>query len=226
MVSISPSLNQTQLTPQVQIPIRPQDAMSASPALTPSPSVSLTLHPTSTPGLILKAQPPTSPPTPARAPCDIVLAIDVSASMSAPAPVPGGASEPNYGFSVLDLTKHAALTILETLGDEDRLGIVAFTDKVTVLRGLEVVDEGNKGRCREAILGMEPLSATNLWGAIVKGLELFEGGPSGRNPALLVSSIVQCERWRWGWADGIGPHGRHAQPPVSAPGLRPQAPPA
>ena len=167
--------------------------MSTAPTLTPSttsipdPDVSLTLHSTSTPGLILKVQPPTVPSTLTRTPCDIVLAIDVSASMSAAAPVPGGASEPNYGFSVLDLTKHAALTILETLGDEDRLGIVTFTDKVRVLRELEVVDEGNKAKCREAILGMKPLSATNLWGAIVKGLELFEGAPSGRNPALLVS---------------------------------------
>lgn len=207
MVSISPYLDQTQLTPQVQIPIRSQDAMSTTPTLPPSPStpsVSLTLHPTSTPGLILKAQPPAAPPTPARTPCDIVLAIDVSASMSAPAPVPGGASEPNYGFSVLDLTKHAALTILETLGAEDRLGIVAFTDTVTVLRGLEVVDEENKGKCRKAILKMEPLSATNLWGAIVKGLELFEGGPSGRNPALLVSlKSFRVKGGGWGWADGV-----------------------
>lgn len=169
--------------------------MSTAPTLTPStsdipsPDVSLTVHPTSTPGLIFKVQPPAAPPTPTRTPCDIVLAIDVSASMSSSAPVPGGAEEPNYGFSVLDLTKHAALTILETLGEEDRLGIVTFTDKARVLRGLAPVDAGNKAKCRDAILGMKPLSATNLWGGIVRGLELFEGEPSGRNPALLVSLL-------------------------------------
>lgn len=118
--------------------------------------------------------------------------------MGMAAPIPGGADEPNYGFSVLDLTRHAALTILETLDEGDRLGIVAFCSYSKVLRKLHAVDKGHKEACRKAILNMRPESATNLWGGIKDGLKLFEGGGEGegRNPALLVLTDgmpnVQC----------------------------------
>jgi hypothetical protein len=70
-----------------------------------------------------------------RATCDIVLVIDVSGSMSAAAPmpdVPEGTDREAAGLSVLDLVKHAARTILETLQSGDRLGIVTFSDDATV----------------------------------------------------------------------------------------------
>jgi hypothetical protein len=55
--------------------------------------------------------------------------------MNAAAPVPGesvsGMSEEN-GLSVLDLTKHAARTILHTLDEGDRLAIVTFSNEATV----------------------------------------------------------------------------------------------
>lgn len=70
-----------------------------------------------------------------RAHCDIVLVIDVSGSMSAPAPLPDVADQSEKeagGLSILDLTKHAARTILETMKDGDRLGIVTFSTDATV----------------------------------------------------------------------------------------------
>jgi len=84
-------------------------------------------------GLIVKVQPPRDHADPHldHVPCDIVLVIDVSGSMSANAPVPGDGGE-QMGLSVLDLTKHAARTILETLGPQDRLGIVTFASEARV----------------------------------------------------------------------------------------------
>jgi hypothetical protein len=70
-----------------------------------------------------------------RANCDIVLVIDVSGSMAAPAPLPDaqdGEDREAAGLSILDLTKHAARTILETLKDGDRLGIVTFSTDAKV----------------------------------------------------------------------------------------------
>jgi Mg-chelatase subunit ChlD len=70
-----------------------------------------------------------------RASCDIVLVIDVSGSMAAAAPLPEATDDKDEeaaGLSVLDLVKHAARTILETLGPGDRLGIVTFSDDATV----------------------------------------------------------------------------------------------
>lgn len=87
----------------------------------------------STDGLIVKVRPPRDHPNAHldHVPCDIVLVIDVSGSMCANAPVPGNGGE-QMGLSVLDLTKHAASTILETLGPEDRLGIVTFASEAKV----------------------------------------------------------------------------------------------
>jgi hypothetical protein len=87
-------------------------------------------------GLIAKVLPPKEPQDRSldHIPCDIVLVVDVSGSMGADAPVPtnsGEVSERN-GLSVLDLTKHAAKTILETLDAGDRLGIVTFASKAKV----------------------------------------------------------------------------------------------
>ena len=70
-----------------------------------------------------------------RASCDIVLVIDVSGSMTAAAPLPDVEDQNEKeasGLSILDLTKHAARTILETLNDGDRLGIVTFSDDAKV----------------------------------------------------------------------------------------------
>lgn len=55
--------------------------------------------------------------------------------MSAPAPLPDVADQSEKeagGLSILDLTKHAARTILETMKDGDRLGIVTFSTDATV----------------------------------------------------------------------------------------------
>lgn len=88
-------------------------------------------------GLIVKVEPPKEPADPSHlhhVPCDIVLCIDVSSSMSAAALAPATADgQREYtGLTVLDLVKHAARTILETLDERDRLGIVAFSIEAEV----------------------------------------------------------------------------------------------
>lgn len=67
--------------------------------------------------------------------CDIVLVIDVSGSMATSAPLPGAQDNTeaeDTGLSILDLTKHAARTILSTLKAKDRLGIVAYSTNAKV----------------------------------------------------------------------------------------------
>ena len=70
-----------------------------------------------------------------RSNCDIVLVIDVSGSMADAAPLPGAQDSTDAedtGLSILDLTKHAARTILSTLKSKDRLGIVAYSTDARV----------------------------------------------------------------------------------------------
>lgn len=112
--------------------------------------------------------------------------------MSADAPVPTTTSadytneQPEHnGLSVLDLVKHAARTIASTLNSSDRLGIVTFSTEAKVLQPLMSMTTLNKKKTERNLGGMQPSSATNLWGGIVEGLKLFDG-QSGRMPALMV----------------------------------------
>jgi hypothetical protein len=81
--------------------------------------------------LIIKVVPPTEPVANQRhRPVEIVLLIDVSFSMNELAPVPPsgeGEQSEQIGFTVLDLTKHAACTIAEGINEHDTLCIVTFS---------------------------------------------------------------------------------------------------
>ncbi|KAK4212459.1 ribosomal protein L13e-domain-containing protein [Rhypophila decipiens] len=144
-------------------------------------------------GLIVKVDPPREPSIPLEhVPCDLVLAIDVSGSMIADAPVPTkpGEEVESTGLSVLDLVKHAARTIVETLNENDRLGIVTFSSASTVLQKLLPMTAENKVKTDEKIESMIPKDATNLWHGIRDGLKLFNDDDSTdmpkRIPALMV----------------------------------------
>jgi Mg-chelatase subunit ChlD len=153
----------------------------------------LTLHPSiaPTPGLLVKLSPPKQPnngllQTDGHVGCDIVLVIDVSGSMGDNAPIPGGGNE-DYGLSVLDLVKHAARTIVATLNEGDRLGVVKFASSSSVVQGLTPMTDANKVATNKRIDELRPLDCTNLWHGIKSGLEQFKGeGESGRVPAVMV----------------------------------------
>ncbi|RYO86104.1 hypothetical protein DL766_000553 [Monosporascus sp. MC13-8B] len=155
----------------------------------------LTIHPLATQdGAIVRVEPPRSPSNPSisHVPCDVVLVIDVSGSMSSEAPAPtldsdGKSSLEDFGLSILDLTKHAARTVLETLDEGDRMGIVTFSTDVRVVQPLLPMDNGGKELARSNIESMKHDRSTNLWGGITAGLKLFENNTdTGRVPAVMV----------------------------------------
>ncbi|CAK7218080.1 hypothetical protein SCUCBS95973_003368 [Sporothrix curviconia] len=176
--------------------------------LKPTEPVSVAIHrlPTED-GVIIKVTPPTAPDffaedaaqatsgaagssgPPRHVPCDIVLVIDVSGSMAEAAPVPtveGEAAEEN-GLSVLDLVKHASRTILETLNEGDRLGIVTFATGVSILQELTPMTPTNKTKTNTMIESMDPEDSTNLWQGMLTGIGLFKDKEqSGRVPAIMV----------------------------------------
>lgn len=153
-----------------RIPIR----QTGSDDAVPPGLAAVQLHPVpSKQALIVKVVTPTAPTSDLdHVPCDIVLVIDVSTSMDEDAPVPGDTER--TGLSVMDLTKHAALTILETLNDKDRLGIVTFGTRSTVVQSLTYMDSDTKHATREKINKLHPNGSTNLWHGIQNGIRVFD----------------------------------------------------
>lgn len=108
------------------LPIRERSMQRTSPD-----EATLGIHPLDN-GFLVSVRPPPvpsydNPSYQGHTPVDLVLVIDVSGSMQDSAVMPSvdGARE-HTGLSILDLTKHAARTIIETLNEGDRLGIVTF----------------------------------------------------------------------------------------------------
>ncbi|KAI1388121.1 hint-domain-containing protein [Hypoxylon trugodes] len=184
----------------------PELASSSSSTITNSSSTGdldnagLSIHTVLTPdnvhaGVIVRVQPPVEPgPSHSRShiPSDIVLVIDVSGSMQVPAPAKmndefGRLSKENFGLSILDMVKHAARTILKSLDERDRLGIVTFSAEARVLQKLLPMTPDNKKLANDNIEKMEPEYSTNLWHGIQKGVGLFEGEENtGRVPAVMI----------------------------------------
>ncbi|UKZ76403.1 hypothetical protein TrVFT333_004107 [Trichoderma virens FT-333] len=137
--------------------------------------------------LFVKIQPPKEPSKPiSHVACDVVLVIDVSGSMCSAAPVPGEGAE-ETGLSVLDLTKHAAFTIIETMDERDRLGIVTFETESNVVQWLEPMTDNNKEEARQRVKALRPLGSTNLWHGMLDAIKLFsKEEDSHRVPAIMV----------------------------------------
>ncbi|EGX93012.1 U-box domain-containing protein [Cordyceps militaris CM01] len=138
--------------------------------------------------LIASLEPPRQPSIPVHhVPCLIVLVIDVSASMSRPAPVPGDSSSENNGISVLDLVKHTARMIVKAMTEHDCLSIVTFAEDAQLLQPLVYMTAENKMTALNNINGMCHQSKTNLWQGILTGIEQLRGvNSNGQAPAVLV----------------------------------------
>ncbi|KAI1637784.1 hint-domain-containing protein [Biscogniauxia mediterranea] len=173
------------------LPIRERTKEDSDATIAPCDPI-MTIHRVkSEDGIIISIQPPTlhEEPGDTHTPCDIVLVIDVSGSMKTRAPGhasddQGKASKEDLGFTILDLVKHAAHTIVETLNEGDRLGIVTFSSRVEVIQGLVEMTDANKKSAISSIHKMVADGMTNLTQAINKGLELFE--ETDRVPAMMI----------------------------------------
>ncbi|KAK8030185.1 inter-alpha-trypsin inhibitor heavy chain H3 [Apiospora rasikravindrae] len=178
-----------------KIQTKASESRTATMQSDPDAKPEVTLHPlASQDGVLVKVNPPKGPTQlkTAHVPCDIVLVIDVSGSMRALAPATetdaaGNERDENTGCTVLDIVKHAALTIMHTLDEHDRLGLVTFSSGVKVLQQLLPMTEANKKQTDRVICGLATEGGTNLWRGLQRGLQLFDAeSDSGKVPALML----------------------------------------
>ena len=116
-------------------------------------------------------------------PCDIVLVIDVSESMDSEAPVP---DKERDGYTILDLAKHAARVALEDLDDNDRFGLVIFSDCAKIKQELVYMTRNGNKKALEHIDELYADGSTNLWDGISTGIKLFNGQSPNRASGIMV----------------------------------------
>ena len=114
---------------------------------------------------------------------DFVFAIDNSASMSESAGIQGDIETQCY--SRLDLVKHAALCIIESLGPNDTIGIVLYSSNARVLMQRSPMTVQNKNNAISLINNIRLEGATNLWDGLQTSLALSECS-SHHNPVVLL----------------------------------------
>jgi Mg-chelatase subunit ChlD len=120
---------------------------------------------------------------------DIVLVVDVSGSMDSAATVNDASGEQvDVGFTLLDITKHALNTVVESMGDNDRISIVSFSNEAKVISNFTITTEANKKLLKTQINNLRTEGSTNLWDGIRVGLNQFKNinDPEFRVQSLLI----------------------------------------
>lgn len=102
-------------------------------------------------------------------PVDIVAVIDISGSMDSPALVEQDGKSVDIGYTILDITKHALITIIESMKPNDRISVVVFSNDARVLIPLTTSDNIN----RTLITNLRTEGATNIWAGLNIGLQQF-----------------------------------------------------
>jgi hypothetical protein len=113
--------------------------------------------------LQIRLLPPRSAP---RQPICFIAILDNSGSMSESASMAAGTE--TFGFTRMDLTKHAANTVLEMMTPEDTFGLVTFSTEAKVVLSPTLVTASNKARIKAAINSIEPDANTNIYDGIRK----------------------------------------------------------
>jgi hypothetical protein len=118
-----------------------------------------------------------------RLPVNICCVFDVSGSMCV------NASEPiidpltneiieHDGKNVLDIVKHAILTVMGVLGPQDKLSLVAFSGSATPLTKLENMTEEAKLSHTIKLLETEPNGGTNIYSGLMSALSILDKSPN------------------------------------------------
>ena len=109
-----------------------------------------------------------------RPPVDIVLCIDISASMEAEATLKGDKNETiSHGFSVLSLTISAAKTILHSLNDHDHISIVTYSGEANTLFENTPCTAENQRMIEDGLDTLKPTYNTNMWSGILRSLDIL-----------------------------------------------------
>lgn len=122
-----------------------------------------------------------------RTPIDICAVIDISGSMGDEAIIQKDGSTQEYGLSLLDIAKHALLTLVEGLTENDNFSLVIFDNCSETIVPLQLCTELNKMQIKEAIQNLRIRGGTALWEGLREGLNQFKNNDTNNwNKSLFV----------------------------------------
>ncbi len=125
-----------------------------------------------------------------RSPTDIVIVIDISGSMGDIA-VTADAETANSQLTLLDIVKHAAKTVISSLGPNDRVSIISFSDRAKVEYPLNFMTSENRQSAIDSVSTLFPSGGTNLWDGLLRSLELLQNRTtSGTSSNCAVGTII------------------------------------
>jgi hypothetical protein len=121
-----------------------------------------------------------------RTPTDLCCVVDISGSMDTLATIKteDGSSE-SYGMTILDVVKHALLTIIEIMDENDTLSIIVFSEDGRTLMNPKKMNARGKEKARSRVETIRTEGRTNLWDGISKGLTMVNRS-TYTNRALFV----------------------------------------
>lgn len=118
-------------------------------------------------------------------PVDFVFAIDNSGSMGESAGIQGDIETQCY--SRLDLVKHAALCIIESLDENDYLGIVVYSTHADIILQRCKMTSYNKNVAIDLVKDIRVAGSTNLWEGLMTSLNMTRDSDHASPGVLLFT---------------------------------------
>ncbi len=116
---------------------------------------------------------------------NVIILIDVSSSSSS-----------SFGTSTtIDVTKSLAISALDSVADENNLGIIAFNTEGIVVEDLGLLDDKDRNELKGLISSLEAGGSTNICEGLDKAVEMLEGKSGGKNIILISDGQTQGD-WR------------------------------
>ena len=119
---------------------------------------------------------------------DLILVIDRSGSTGAEVTSQDNqGNKLESGLTILQIVIHAAKTIIKTVSNYTRIGVICFDDQITIVSDLKIMDENNRIKLIQDIDKIEPRYQTNIWGGIEKAIEMLDfREDKSRNSAIFL----------------------------------------
>jgi Mg-chelatase subunit ChlD len=119
-----------------------------------------------------------------RLPISICLVIDTSGSMDASATDNTGEKSE---LSVLEVVIHTAITVAESLNENDELCVVSYSNSATINVPIQKMDAENKKKAITKIKALTASGMTNIYDGLYKAISIFEKDTTKNRIIYLLS---------------------------------------